>query len=707
MSLSVACATPPPPAPAPEPPPAPPPVAAPAPPAPVSRAVTETLHGVEVRDPYRWLEAEKDPEVQTWMRTKNVAARQHLAGLPGRDVLTERLKSLIYVEVRSAPEKRKDRLFFSRRPADREKTIYYWQQGEKGEPKVLIDANTLSTDGSISVSEVVPSEDGKLVAYQLKGNNADESTLKIMEVDTGKVLEADTIAGLRYTRPAWTPDGKGFFYTWIPNDPKIPSNERMGLGEIRYHRLGTDPATDSVFREKTGDPERWMGAEVSSDGKYLFLTINRGWSELDLYVRFLSDPKGDWKPLFVGQKALASVVAFKDKFYLTTNQGAPRYQIYSIDPKRLDRAQWKLLVPEDAESVIDGVVLVGGHLGLQRMRKASSELEIRDLKGKLVRKIALPTLGSASPLIGRADDDTAYFGFVSFTYPYAVFKTSIKTGKTELHSKVEAPVNPSDFEVEQVQYPSKDGTSISMFLFKKKGTAKNGKNPTLLYGYGGFNISMTPNFNPIAYAWVEQGGIYALANLRGGGEYGEAWHQAGMLGLKQNVFDDFIAAAEYLVREQWTATRHLAIEGRSNGGLLVGAAMTQRPDLYRAVICGVPLLDMVRYHLFGIGRAWIPEYGTAEDPEQFKWLHAYSPYHQLKAGVAYPSLLMLATDSDDRVDPLHARKFSALLEEVSEGKILSLLRIEEKAGHGGADVRNKTVEQGVDTLAFLRSQLAE
>lgn len=696
-------------------PPPPPPVEA-APPAqvettkrlPLTKAedVVDDHFGVKVADPYRWLEDGKAADVQLWMEARDKHARAHLAELSLQEDLRKRYKELLYVESRSAPVVRGGRLFFSRKPADKEKSIHYWQDGEKGEPKVLLDPNEMSDDGSISIGAVVPSKDGRLVAYMEKGNNADESTLKVMEVDTGEMRAMDTIGNLRYTSPSWTPDGKGFFYTWMPSDPSIPPNERMGYAEIRYHVLGTRPTEDKTYREKTGDPSRWQAASVSDDGKYLFLYVYRGWSEADIYVMFLKDRKhSKWRELAVGTKASYMVEAHKDTFYVATSKDAPRWKIFKVSPRRLARKSWKEIVPQDPEAVLDSVQVIGGKLALKYLRGAATELVLRDLSGKNPVKVELPAIGSASSLVGNADLDTAYFSFSSFNYPPTIFKTSVKSPKSEVFAKVDMPVDPSQFEVKRVTFPSKDGTKVSMFIVHKKGIELDGKRPTLMYGYGGFNISLEPRWSSLIYPWIERGGVYAMPNLRGGGEYGEAWHEAGMLAKKQNVFDDFIAAGEYLVANKYTSPAHLGLRGGSNGGLLVGAAMTQRPDLFGAIICAVPLLDMVRYHMFGVGNAWVPEYGVATNEEQFKWLYAYSPYHNVKKDVRYPSLLMLSADSDDRVDPLHARKFVAMIEAAAQDDHVNLLRIESNAGHGGGDMRKKTLDVYADQIAFLWSEL--
>lgn len=679
-----------------------------APPKTKREAIVETLHGVEVADPYRWLEDPKTPGVKAWMDARNAHARGYLSQLPHREALVQRLKALLYVDAVSVPTKRANRYFFSRKRADQEKSVHYWKEGADGEEKVLIDPVALGEDRSVGV--VVPSYDGKRVAYMLKTNNADESTLHVMEVDTGAVSKVDVIGGLRYTSASWSPDNAGFYYTWLPDpnqaEPKIAPADLIGYGELRYHRLGTDPKTDKVLKGKTGDPRRWLSGWVSEDGKFLFASISFGWSEQDVFLMRLDAPNPKWAPLAVGTKALYKVQSFGGALYVATNKDAPKWAVFKVDPNKLERKDWALIIPEDKQAVLTSLDVIGKRLSLSYLKNASSALRIHDLNGKRVREVKLPTLGTASPLYGSAEDDEAFFSFSSFTYPKEIYRTSIASGEVKRFAKVEVPVKPEDFEVNQVWYASKDGTQVSMFLVHKKGLKKDGKNPTLLYGYGGFNISLTPRFTAYVYPWLERGGVYAVPNLRGGGEYGELWHQGGMKSRKQNVFDDFLGAAQWLVDNGYTEAAKLGIRGGSNGGLLVGAAMTQRPQMFGAVICGVPLLDMVRYHKFGVGKAWIPEYGSPEVAEEFKVLHAYSPYHRVKKDTPYPALLMLSADSDDRVDPMHARKFTAAIEFASSSGAPNLLRIESKAGHGGADLRKAYLQKSADQLAFLWSQLA-
>jgi prolyl oligopeptidase len=640
------------------------------------------------------------------MKAEDDLARGELHKLPERDAIAERLKKLSYIESLSAPTHRGKRFFYRRRHVDREKPIVYWKEGKDGAEHVLLDPNTWSKDGSVSLGDFRPSWDGKLVAYTVRKNNSDEATMHVMDVASGKVSDVDVIEGAKYADASWTPKGDGFYYTWLPTDPSIATAERPGFAEVRFHKIGDDPKHDRVVHEKTGDPTTFIGAWLSSDGHFLNLTVQHGWSSSDLFIRDLrpgakppADAKDGWQPLAVGQRAHYSVEAYRDMLYVTTDEGAPRWRVFRVDPKKLDRKSWVEIVPERADATLDGATIIGGRLALTYLKNASSLFEIRELDGKLAREVALPGIGSIGGPSGRDDEDEAYFSFESFTVPREIQVTSMKTGETKLYSKVEVPVDPTPFTVDQVFYPSKDGTKISMFIVRRKDLVKDKSARVMLYGYGGFQINETPSFVASAYPWLERGGVYAVPNLRGGAEYGEDWHKDGMLLKKQNVFDDFIGAAEYLIKEGYTRPERLVISGGSNGGLLMGAAITQRPDLFAAALCSVPLLDMVRYHLFGSGKTWISEYGSSEDQEQFKAIYAYSPYHHVKAGEHYPAVLLLSADSDDRVDPLHARKFAAALQSASRGGPV-LLRIERNAGHGGADLIKAEVEKGADRLAF-------
>jgi prolyl oligopeptidase len=694
--------------------------------------VADEIHGVNVPDPYRWLEDPTQDDVQKWMKANDDMTRTALSQLPQRQALHARFTELFYLDSISSPTKRGKRYFYTRRHKDKEKSIVYWKEGEKGEEKVLLDPHLMSADGTTSLGGWYPTYDGKNVAYKLKANNADESVMYLRNVQTGEDSKVDVIEGVKYSGASWTPKGDGFYYTYLPKGPDISVAERPGYAEVRFHKVGTDPKTDELVFPHTGSAQTFVGGGVSRDGRYLLVYVSHGWNATDVYFKDLRKKKKrkskkkapatqptaelplrermraeaearGFQTLAFGKEFTYGVTVWKNNFYVLTNEDAPKYRAFKVNPKRPERAKWKEILPE-SDTPIDGLDVVGNHLVVHYIRNAYTDIEIRKLNGKLVRKVALPGIGTAG-LGGEPDDDEAYYSYNSFTQPWQIFKTSIKKGTSELWAEVKIPVDTSNMEVKQVWFDSKDGTKIPMFIVHQKGIALDGTNPTLLYGYGGFNVNMRPRFSSSAVTWIENGGVYALANLRGGGEFGEDWHKAGMLLNKQNVFDDFIGAAEHLIRENYTSPDKLAIQGGSNGGLLVGAAMTQRPELYRAVVCAVPLLDMVRFHLFGSGKTWVPEYGSAEDAEQFKVLHGYSPYHHVKEGVEYPALLMMAADADDRVDPMHARKFTAAVQWAAKGDRPHLIRIERHSGHGGADLVKQNVEKYADQYAFLMWQL--
>ncbi len=662
-----------------------------------------TRLGEPAEDPYRWLEDEKAPEVQEWMKAQDAYARERIVELPARDALLKRYRELYYLDSVSAPIKRGGRYFYVRTHKDKEKPVVYWKQGADGEEKVLLDPNTWSDDNTVSLGVWVPSHDGKKVVFGEKPNAADETTLYVLDVDSGKRSEVDVIPGGKYAQPSWLPDNKSFVYTWLPVDPSIAIAERPGYAEFRQHTLGTSPDKDVQLHPRTADPRTFLGGGASRDGKFLFAVIQHGWNENTLLFKRVGKDKA-WQTLIEGKDALYELQDWKGVFYVMTDEGAPNKRVFKVDPNKFDRKNWKELIPEDKDAARDSLAVVGGHLAISSLKKAVSAVELFDLNGKKVRDVALPGLGTASNLVGDEDDDEAFYAYSSFVAPRQIFRTSVKTGVSSEYAQVEVPVDPSKYEVRQVFYESKDKTPVSMFIVARKDVVLDGNNAVMLYGYGGFDISLTSSFNSFIYPWLEAGGVYAVPNLRGGGEYGKAWHDAGKRDKKQNVFDDFAAAAEYLIREKWTKPSRLAIRGGSNGGLLVGAAMTQRPDLFGAVICAVPLLDMERYTLYGSGKTWISEYGDPAVPEELAVLQSYSPQRYVKGGTKYPALLMMSADHDDRVDPFHARKFTAAVQAASPGTV-SWLRIEANAGHGGADQVAKNIESSADQIAFLRAQL--
>jgi prolyl oligopeptidase len=664
----------------------------------------DELHGVKVADPYRWLEDGKSEEVKKWVDAEDSLARSYLAKLPDRDALAARFKELFYIESQGTPRHYGNRWFYSRRDAGKEKSLVYWREGRTGPEKVLLDPNQFSSDGSAALGGWSVSWDGRRVAYSVKANNSDESTLYVMDVATGKKSDVDVIEGTRYASPSWTAGGDGFYYTWIPPKDSVPTADRPGFQEVRFHHLGADPKKDRVVHERTGDPKTFLEASLSRNGRWLVLTTQHGWSRYDMHFMDLRASKPEWRPLAVGQDALYDVDVDGDRFFVKTNDGAPRYHVFKVDPLHAARDKWVEVVPERKDATLESFGVVGHRLVLGYLKDVVSQGELRDEDGKLVRTIDTPTIGALGGASGNSDDDLLYYQFQSFTYPTEIFETNVKTGKTSTFYKLKVPVDASKYAVEQIFATSKDGTRVPAFVIHAKDLVKDGKSPTILHGYGGFQVANPPYFATSIFPWLEHGGVWVLANLRGGSEYGEEWHRHGMRREKQNVFDDYFAVAEELVKQGFTSPGKLAALGGSNGGLLVGAAITQRPDLFKVALCAVPLLDMVRYHLFGSGKTWIEEYGSADDAEDFTALYAYSPYHHVKQGVKYPSTLVLSADSDDRVDPMHARKFAAELQWASNGGPV-LLRVEKHAGHGGADMVKSNVERVADEYAFALDQM--
>jgi len=673
---------------------------------PLARRVDQVddVHGVRVPDPYRWLEDEKSDEVRAWVHDEDAFARTYLAKLPGREAMAARFKELFYVERAGTPRHVGGRWFFPRRDAGKEKFTVYWRDRKDGPDKVLLDPNAWSADGSVSLGVWSVSWDGRKVAYGVKRNNSDESTISVLDVATGKKSDVDDIEGGKYAQPSWTPSGDGFYYVWLPPPDAVPIADRPGFAEVRFHKLGTDPKTDRVVRERTGDPKTFLDADLSKDGRWLLLTTEHGWSHTDLEIMDLRTPKPAWKPIVTGRDAIYSAQVDKNRIFVRTNEGAPKYRVFRADTAHPERDRWTEIVPERKDATLEECAVVGHALALAYLKDVVAQPELRDEDGKFVRAISLPTLGSLQGLTGDVDDDLVYYSFDSFTYPDEIFETSVKSGKTTSWYKLKVPVDPSRYVVDQLFATSKDGTRVPFFVVHAKDAPKNGATPTILYGYGGFQIAQSPFFASSIYPWLERGGMWVVANLRGGSEYGEEWHRHGMRHEKQNVFDDYFAVAEELVRQGFTRPEKLVAMGGSNGGLLVGAAITQRPDLFRVALCEVPLLDMVRYHLFGSGKTWIDEYGSPDEGDDLRALLGYSPYHHVRRGTKYPATLLLSADSDDRVDPMHARKFAAELQWASTGGPV-LLRVEKHSGHGGADLVKANIEKVADEYAFALDQI--
>jgi prolyl oligopeptidase len=669
--------------------------------------VEDTIQGHKIVDPYRYMEDADNPDTQAYVRDELAYARRILDPLAGRDKINARLEELLAIGTIGAPQLGGHYYFYTRREGTQNQPVLYVREQVNGTDRVLVDANQMAADGTVALDWWFPSEDGKYVAYGISASGSEESTLHIIETASAKALP-DSIERTRFASVAWKNDSSGFYYTRHPHKGEVPEGEEVYHVKVFYHALGSDPAKDPVLFGEGRNAQDVPTVALSEDDRWLLITVFEGWSKAEMY---LQDVKSGTPPieLTTGKEFLYEADMLEGKLYITTNEDAPHYRVFVADATNPKRENWKEIIPQ-TDAVLQSASVFGRKLFAQYEHNASSQLKLFDLQGKQLDDITLPTIGTVFASGGKWDKDEAFFGFHSFTVPPSVFRYDLNEHKNSLWTKVNAPaIDPSIYQVDQVWYNSKDGTRVPMFVVYKRGLEKNGKNPTLLTGYGGFNISQTPSFGRSSYLWLEHGGVYAVANLRGGAEFGEDWHRAGMLENKQNVFDDFIAAAEFLISQKYTDKDRLAIRGGSNGGLLMGAMITQRPDLFRAVVCQVPLLDMLRYQNFQIAKLWIPEYGSAEDPMQFDWLYAYSPYHHVKAGTEYPAILFMTADTDTRVDPMHAKKMAALMQaEAKNGQSRErpiLLRIETKAGHGAGKPVTKQIEEETDVYSFLFWQL--
>jgi prolyl oligopeptidase len=671
------------------------------------RPLTEEIHGTKITDPYRWLEDGNSAETQKWVAEEMAYTRSVLDPLPGRGEIRKRLTELLGTGDIGVPKIGGKYFFYTRRDGLQNQPVLYVREGIDGKDRALVDVNSLASDGTISLDWFFPAEHGKYVAYGTSANGSEMSTLHIIETRTGKVLP-DTIEHTRAASIAWMPDNSGFYYTRYPKKGDVPEGQERYNRHVFFHELGVDPEKDQLIFGEGRDSDDWPSVSLDNDGRMLLISVAQGWSKSEL---FLMDLKKGTPPtrITTGKNFLYSASVYNGRVYIVTNEDAPRYRMFVTEAGEYDRDDWKEIVPQTG-GILKAAPIYGGKIFAQYEQNASSQLKVFDLQGNLNGNIELPSVGTVFGVGGKWDREEIFYRFESFTVAPSIYRYDLETRSTSLWAKVDAPtVDASAYDVKQEWFHSKDGTRVPMFIVHKKGLKKDGHNPTLLTGYGGFNISLTPQFDRVTFLWLEHGGVYAVANLRGGSEFGEDWHRAGMLDKKQNVFDDMIAAAEYLISEKYTHKDHLAIEGGSNGGLLMGAMITQRPDLFRAVVCRVPLLDMLRYQNFMIARRWIPEYGNPENPEQFNWLHAYSPYQHVKTGTEYPAVLFMIADSDSRVDPMHARKMTALMQSVaSNGKSKDrpiLLRVEAKAGHGAGAPVSKQIEEGTDIFAFLMWQL--
>jgi prolyl oligopeptidase len=670
--------------------------------------VVDTLHGVKVSDPYRWLEDGASPEVKAWTEKQNQFTQAYLDKLPPRKQLTERLEKLLDMGTLTVVVPRKGWHFHTKREGNQNQAVLYRQHGLGSEKSVEVDPNALAKDGTTTLDWYFPSPSGEYVAYGLSEHGDEQSILRISRRMATEPL-ADKIPLTRACSVAWLPNDRGFYYTRYPKPGSVPKGEETYHRRVYFHELGTDPEKDELVFGNDLQMTDWPNVFLSPDGRWLVVEVEKGWAQNEVWFLDREAKEKKWVALAKDAKALYKVSPQKGVIYLRTNDGAPNYRLFAVDPLKPERKEWKEIIPE-SEDVLEGFGYAGGKLVCNYMRKATSKLKLFDADGKFDRDIPVPGVGSVTGMAGESTNSNFFFAFHSFTAPTAVYRYNVggypaEAEKPQVVEQLKSDIDFSQYEVTQVRYPSKDGTEVTMFLAGKKGLKRDGKTPTLLWAYGGFNINITPNFLAHRFAFLEKGGLLAVPNLRGGGEYGEKWHEAGMLGKKQNVFDDYIAAAEYLINEKYTAPEFLCAEGRSNGGLLMGAVMTQRPELFKAVVCGVPLLDMVRYHRFLIAKLWIPEYGDPEEKDEFPWLYAYSPYHRVRDGTKYPATLITTAESDTRVDPLHARKMAARLQAATGSDSPILLRVDTKAGHGVGKPRSKQVEELVDTWSFVFEQL--
>jgi prolyl oligopeptidase len=673
--------------------------------------VEDTVQGHKIVDRYRYLENPNDPDTKVYVEQELSYTRTLLDPLPGRDKINARLAQLLAIGTVGTPQMGGQFYFHTRREGNQNQPILYVREGMNGavneKDRMLVDVNKMSRDGTVALDWWYASEDGKYVAYGTSASGSEESTLHIVETATGKVLP-DRIEHTRFGGVAWMKDSSAFYYNRNPKKGEVPDGEEVYHVKVFYHQLGSDPAKDPLIFGESRNPQDVPNVILSEDDHWLLVNVSEGWTKTEMYLQDLQS-KNPPLEITTGKNFLYGGEFFEGKLYVTTNEDAPHYRVFVADAANPRRENWKEIIPQ-SDAVLQNASIAGGKLLAQYEHNATSELKLFGLDGQKLAAISLPAIGNVFGTSGRYDRNEIFFGFQSFTVPPSVYRVELTDVKSALWAKVEAPsIDPAEYDVQQLWYASKDGTKVPMFIVSKKGIEKNGRNPTLLTGYGGFNISMTPIFNRSMYLWMEHGGVYAVANLRGGAEFGEDWHRAGMLDKKQNVFDDFIAAGEYLIARKYTDKNHLAIFGGSNGGLLMGAMITQRPDLFRAVVCAVPLLDMLRYQNFQIAKLWIPEYGSADDAKQFDWLYAYSPYHHVKPGVEYPAILFMTGDTDTHVDPMHAKKMTALMQAQAKNGASKerpiLLRIETKAGHGQGKPVTKQIEESTDMYSFLFWQL--
>lgn len=675
---------------------------------PVSKKIdhVDELHGVKVPDPYRWLEDDvrESKDVAAWVEAENKVTMSYLEAIPQREAIRKRLTELWNYEKYSAPFKAGSRYFYFKNDGLQNQSVLYKQDSLDAEPTVLVDPNAWSKDGTVALGSTSFSDDGRYMAYSVADAGSDWNTWRILEVETGRLLD-DELKWVKFSGAAWTSDHRGFFYGRYDAPPPGAAFQKTNLNQkVYYHRVGTPQSQDVLVYKRPDEPTWGFGLRVSEDGRYLVITVWKGTNDkYRVLYKDLTEPYGMPIELidhfndeysFVGNDGTT--------FYFVTDLQAPRKRVVAIDTR--NPTVIREVIPQAAETLA-GADIIANQFVLTYLKDAKTQVKVHALDGRLIREVQFPGIGSATGFTGKRTETETFYSFSSFATPPSIFRYDLLTGESKLLRRAAVKFNPEDYEVKQVFYSSKDGTRVPMFVAHKKGLKLDGSNPTLLYGYGGFSIALTPSFSVSRLAWMEMGGVFAMPNLRGGGEYGEEWHKAGTKLQKQNVFDDFISAAEWLIKNNYTQPAKLGIQGGSNGGLLVGACMTQRPDLFGACLPAVGVMDMLRFHKFTAGRFWVDDYGSADNPEEFKALLAYSPYHSLKAQTRYPATLVTTADTDDRVVPGHSFKFAARLQESHTGEAPVLIRVETRAGHGAGKPTSKLIEETADLWAFLVKNL--
>ncbi len=658
--------------------------------------VTDNYFGTEVADPYRWLEDDNSAATAAWVKAENEVTFDYLSKIPFRQTIKERLTQLWNYPKESAPSKKGDWLYYSRNDGLQNQDVIYRRANPEATPEVFLDPNRLSDDGTVALAATSFSKDGKYFAFSTAASGSDWIEIRIMETATKRLLD-DSIKWVKFSGAVWSPDGQGFYYSGYDAPKKGIYSAKNEYQKVYYHRIGTPQSADRLVYTDPQHPLRYFSAWESDDSRWIFVSSSEGTSGSEILYKRKGAP--NFEVLLKGFAYDYSIVdCSDDQLYVRSNEGAENYNLIKIDLN--DPSKREVVIPEK-ENLLESVQAAGGRLTAIYLEDAQNKVYQYTPDGTLVREVELPGIGTVDGFDGEKEDTRLYYSITTFTAPATIYAFDIESGQSTLYFRPEVAFNPDDFTTEQIFFTSKDGTRVPMFVSYKKGLKLNGNNPCYLYGYGGFQISLTPSFSPSSIMFMEQGGVYVFVTLRGGLEYGEKWHKAGMLENKQNVFDDFISAAQYLIDNRYTSSKKLAIAGGSNGGLLVGACEVQRPDLFAVCLPSVGVMDMLRYHKFTIGWGWVVEYGSSDDPEQFKYIYKYSPLHNIKKGEKYPATLITTADHDDRVVPAHSFKFAAQMQYAQTGSAPILIRIETKAGHGAGKPISKRIDEATDCYSFL------